>query len=469
MGGAPARRVSWLQPSLARRLLLAQLALLLMMWFVVVGMIIHDAAQGNAMLAEQPRHDMIAAVADQLADLPARQRQALAALDTFQRADTGVGRDGPWTLVMLVRQQGRLIYASPEVPLSLQGPAGGAVTRVQAGGFEWRVRSSRSPHGTDVTLAQRTDSLEIAIEFNSRGYMLLPLMVSLPLLAFPAWLSVRLALRPLRQVSEAIASRGPHDLSDLQAEVPHRELQPGLAALNGLLARLRAGAARERDFIANAAHELRTPLAALRVNIEAMRPHTSDPAQRELLNGTLSSVRRAARLVAQLLALSRSETLGGTPRPLMLNELAQDSLAALAPLAMRGGVELELDDGGPVRVMGERDALMSVIDNLIDNAIKYSPPGATVTVGVHAAGGQARLVVRDRGPGIPPALRGQVFERFYRAPHQHTPGSGLGLSIVQAVLASHGGAIVLDEAPGGGLLAAVTLPLAPFIDSSSGL
>jgi len=314
---------------------------------------------------------------------------------------------------------------------------------------------------TRVVLAEPS-VWRLAVTVLSRGYYLLPLVISLPFLVFPAWLSVRLALRPWRQVSRETAERGPDDLTPLSYTPPHKELKPMVQSINSLLLRVRDSTTRERSLIADAAHELRTPLAAMRVNVEALKEQSSDEGQRELMANLLRSNDRAARLVGQLLQLMRSDAVATNALPVMLSldGLVQDRLAMIEGLARARGVELELVCDDAVPVLGERESLVSMIDNLIDNAIKYSPCGATVTVHVAREGARALLTVADTGPGIPPALRERVFDRFFRNPDQTQSGSGLGLAIVKSVVDRHGGDAVLGEAPGGGLLATVRLPLA---------
>lgn len=302
------------------------------------------------------------------------------------------------------------------------------------------------------------------MSINSRGYYLLPLLISLPFLLLPAWLSIRLAMRPWRKVAQEVAARGPRDLRPLAFKPPHGELAALVDNINALLQRVDASAARERSFIADATHELRTPLAAMRVNVEALQRQAHDPRQQELLDGILNSNSRAARLVGQLLRLTRSEVQAGTgepPLPQVLDVLLQDRLAALSGLAQAHGVELELQAAVSLSVLGQRENLVSLIDNLVENAIKYSPRGASVMVSLHAQGNHAVLHVADQGPGIPPYLQARVFDRFFRAPQQVQPGSGLGLSIVASVVAQHGGTIALHRGNGGqGLLVEVCLPLA---------
>jgi len=198
------------------------------------------------------------------------------------------------------------------------------------------------------------------------------------------------------------------------------------------------------------------------VNVEALKEQSTDEGQRELMGNLLRSNDRAARLVGQLLQLMRSDAVlhGDLPVMLSLDALVQDRLAMIEGLASTRGVELELECEGNVPVLGERESLVSMIDNLINNAIKYSPANGRVLVKVASESARAVLTVADQGPGIPPALRERVFDRFFRNPDQTQSGSGLGLAIVKSVVDRHGGEVVLEEAEGGGLLVTVRLPLA---------
>jgi two-component system sensor histidine kinase QseC len=330
-------------------------------------------------------------------------------------------------------------------------------------GQAWRSRSL-AEGGTRVTVLEAGGAWQLFITINSRGYYLLPLLISLPFLLVPAWLSIRLAMRPWRKLAQEVAARGPQDLRPLAFKPPHGELAALVDNINALLQRVDASAARERSFIADATHELRTPLAAMRVNVEALQGQVHDARQQELLDGILNSGNRAARLVGQLLQLTRSEVQAGAgelPRRQALDTLLQDRLAALSGLAQAGDIELELQASVSLSVPGQRESLVSLIDNLMENAIKYSPRGSSVTVSLHAERGQAVLHVADQGPGIAPALYDRVFDRFFRAPQQVQPGSGLGLSIVASVVRQHGGTIQLHSGNGGlGLLVEVRLPLA---------
>jgi two-component system sensor histidine kinase QseC len=262
---------------------------------------------------------------------------------------------------------------------------------------------------------------------------------------------VWLALNPFRRVAEEVAAKGPDDLAPLTFRPKHRELLQMGKSVDGLLGRIREGVDRERRFIADAAHELRTPLAAMRINVEALRQRPHDSADEVLLDGLMHSGDRATRLVSQLLSLMRSDAapVAASQQPLRLDELAQERLAVLGGIARQRNIELELDAPAAVTISGERQGLITLIDNLVENAIKYSPPGSSVLMRVAAdAAGAAQLSVEDAGPGIPPELRERVFERFYRAPDQSQSGSGLGLAIVRAVAGMHHATISLSAPDG---------------------
>ncbi|MDR6522579.1 MULTISPECIES: sensor histidine kinase [Variovorax] len=462
---AIARRIRrWLQPSLVRRLLFAQIAVAGLLWSATLAFFLYDSNR----LPELVRYDRIflsiMACAQNLAFDPARQQQTLKAFDmALQETSSDFKSDQDRAPVLQVWQQGRLIYNStPSVPL-MHTQMPGRVERVRAGERVWRARAMTSPLLDTRVLLAEPDVLRLNFTIEHRSYYLLPLAISLPFIVFPAWLSVMLALRPWRQVTKETAERGPADLSPLTFEPPHKELQPLVNGINGLLRSVRDRASRERGLIADAANELRTPLDAMRMNVEALKAQTADPGQRELMANLLRSNDRAARLVGQLQQLMRSDEMprDASPATLAFDELVQDRIRLVEALARARGIALEFthDEATPVAVHGERESLVSMAGNLVENAIKYSPDGGMVKVRVWREASEAVLQVTDEGPGIPPALRERVFDRFFRNPDQTQSGSGLGLAIVRSVLEKHGGRIALSDGEGGrGLCATVWLP-----------
>jgi two-component system sensor histidine kinase QseC len=458
----------WTQPSLGRRLLLAQMMVLTALWTLLIVGLLVAAHRDNDLLNSKPVFHLALSIADNLAHAPEQRLQSLKAFNDALMSEYGDGgEDGSFAPAFFVWQGGQSIYRSwPNLP-DVRNQELDTVENVEVGGKVWRMRTSRSAT-TDVEVAIAIPDLhQLFITFNSRGYYLLPLLVSLPFLAFPAWWSVRVALRPWRRVSEEISTRGPSDLTPLTFQPRHAEIKPFLRSINTLLGRVRNSAARERSLIADAAHELRTPLAAMRINVEALHQQASDPRQRDLMQGLLRSNQRATRMVQQLLQLMRADATAdaGMPQPLRLDTLVQDRLAELDGIAAAAGVELELAAAPALVVLGEREGLVSMVDNLVDNAIKYSPHGSTVSVRLGVAGTGAVLSVADAGPGIDRQWRERVFDRFFRVPDQAQSGSGLGLAIVQNVVLRHGGQVLLLDAPQGGLLVQVILPLAGAEDA----
>lgn len=449
------------RPTLVRRLMIAQMLMLSVLWSLAVAYVLLEGTGENSNVGRGVLRAIIS-VADNLADQPARQRQSLRLLDAALREEFDDGDVPELAPRILVWRDGQLIYKSADAPSGIRSAGPEQMEVVYVKGQAWRSRSL-TEGATRVTVLEAGGAWQFFITINSRGYYLLPLLISLPFLLLPAWLSIRLAMRPWRKVAQEVAARGPQDLRPLAFKPPHGELAALVDNINALLQRVDTSAARERSFIADATHELRTPLAAMRVNVEALQGQTHDPRQQELLDGILNSGNRAARLVGQLLQLTRNEVQaeGGERLPQVLDLLLQDRLAALSGLAQAGDIELELQASVSLRVPGQRESLVSLIDNLVENAIKYSPRGSSVTVSLHAERKQAVLHVADQGPGIAPELYERVFDRFFRAPQQGQPGSGLGLSIVASVVRQHGGSIQLHRGNGGvGLLVEVRLPLA---------
>ncbi len=449
------------RPSLMRRLLLAQMMLLTALWSAGLILLATESSRDTVVLDSTAQFDALLAMADSLIDKPVRLRQVMQKADLASVSGDNVGDMPNFTPKFVLEHRGRVLYQSDRTPAGVRPARLDRIETIDADGKRWRARSRRSPEtGASVTVIVPADSFDILVTLNSRGIYLLPLLVSLPVLALPAWLSIHLALRPWRKVAAEVASRGPHDLRPLAFRPPHQELAAMADSIDALMQRVSGSAARERAFIADAAHELRTPLAAMRVNVEALQRQTGDLRQQELLQGILRSTRRAGRLIGQLLTLMRSDVQETEDvQPVQLDSLLQDRMAALSGIAHAADVELELLAEHNVQVLGRRDSLISLIDNLVENAIKYSPGGATVSVCLEASAERALLLVRDRGRGIPSELRNRVFDRFYRDPNQTETGSGLGLAIVKSVVLQHGGTIVLCDAPDGpGLLVKASLP-----------
>lgn len=281
-------------------------------------------------------------------------------------------------------------------------------------------------------------------------------IVSQVLLIFVAaaavFFGVRRGLAPLTDLRREISARSMRDLHPVDAGRAPVEVAPLVAALNQLMARVQSGIAAQRRFVADASHQLRTPLAVLRVQAdEALRQH-DETALRAVVARLADQTRATSRLVAQLLALAhaeRSAELPGWTESVDLAAVGRDVCTELAPGAIARGVDLgfEGDDGPFVR--GAPALLHELLVNLVDNAVRYAGPHSRVTVSARECDGQAELCVEDDGPGIAPAERTRVLDRFYRIPGTPGEGSGLGLAIVAEIAREHGASLELCDGAGG--------------------
>jgi len=288
-----------------------------------------------------------------------------------------------------------------------------------------------------------------------------PLAAALPALALAVWLGVGAGLRPLGALRRELGRRGPQDLAPLQPAHAPSEIAPLVDELNRLFARIGEALERERRLTADAAHELRTPLAVMSTQAQVARRAASDAARAEALDALVAGAERAARLVEQMLTLARLESgqPPGAAQSVALRPLARAVLAEAAPFALGKGIELALDEGDAVPVPGHRALLEVLLRNLVDNAVRYTPAGGAVRVAIGADRSRALLEVVDDGPGVPAQALGRLGERFHRLAPEQERGSGLGLSIVRRIAELHGGRVRFSPGAGGrGLAVRVELP-----------
>lgn len=328
---------------------------------------------------------------------------------------------------------------------------------VDRDGMRWRVFATRgAERDIQVYVAEQLAARHAIVRAVLRS-LLAPAALAVPLLALGVWWAVRRGSAPLRQLQAQLAQRQPQALEPVQLPDAPAEMQPMVAALNALFARIGALVASERRFTADAAHELRTPIAAIRTQAQVALGASTDAERRQALAATLEGCDRATRVVAQLLTLSRLEAAADAPalQPVDLAALARRVVADLAPEAIARGQQMALDaPHTPCPVPGDATLLAVLLRNLVDNAVRYSPPGATVQVAVLAAapGQGVRLSVDDSGPGLSEAERARLGERFFRVLGSGQDGSGLGWSIVRRIAALHGAALEVARSPAlGGL------------------
>ncbi|TAJ79793.1 MAG: two-component sensor histidine kinase [Gallionellaceae bacterium] len=314
-------------------------------------------------------------------------------------------------------------------------------------GQRWRVFSTwDDAHRNLIHVAERGEARD-ELARDIAGNLLEPLWFSLPLLALLLWIAVAHGLRPLVKIGDELAQRAPDNLAALDAGAAPREVTPLIGRLNDLFARIESSMQKERRFTADAAHELRTPIAGIKAQAQVARGAADAEERIRALDNAILGCDRAAHLIEQLLTLARIDTLGDeASQPCRLRTLAAEVIAAIAPAALSQQVRLELAEGEEVPVRGDPPLLRILLRNLIDNAVKHTPAGTAVQINIAQVEGESSLSVTDNGPGIAQAELARVSERFYRPVGTQASGSGLGLSIVKRIAEIHGASLQL--APG---------------------
>lgn len=363
-----------------------------------------------------------------------------------------------------VFHEGRLALRSasaPLAPLVQDGRAAEGFHTVRVGEQRWRVFAARG--------AERDILVFVGEDLRARESILMavlrsafwPVAVALPLLALAGWWAVRRGLAPLRSLGAALAARRPGELQPVQlAEAPPTEMHSLLDALNTLFARIGELLEGERRFTADAAHELRTPIAAIRAQAQAALASNEAGAREHALRQLLAGCDRAARLVQQLLTLARLEADGHQAQVRVdVAEVARGVLADLAPAALARQQALDFESAGDCGVMGDATLLGVLARNLADNAMRYSPAGARIAVRVRREAARVLLQVDDSGPGLPEAELQRLGERFFRGSANEAAGCGLGWSIAQRIAAAHGGTLHAERSGSlGGLRVTASLP-----------
>ena len=328
-------------------------------------------------------------------------------------------------------------------------------------GLRWRVFSAWDP--------QRRVLVQVAEQFYERDELatavarnfVVPFVVTLPVLGLLIWAAVGRALRSLTQVNRQVAARAADNLTPLDAADAPAEIGGLVTNLNQLFARVQGLIEQERHFTADAAHELRTPLAGIRAQAQVARGATDDAERIKALDGVMTGCDRATHAVEQMLTLARlaPDAVSFQPTSVDLGTVLKTTIGDLAPFAVAKDMDIALNDRCGAVVAGDAGLLAILFRNVIDNAIRYSSVGTTVEVETVQTDTDVRVVVRDTGPGIPAEQRANVGRRFYRAPGTRASGSGLGLSIVQRILDLHRGMISFDTpATAVGLEVTIVLP-----------
>lgn len=420
------------RPTLLRRIVGA-----LLLAFALAGtaLLALDFAAFKREMATHPGVQMLAdVIAASLADVP-NARDASLVVHSRARETNQLRRDNamlPGDVEFgLYDAAGRAVFTTPGI-----GSTSAAT--------HWLADSRAGPWRLTLAEPRLTDTTVLGW----LGSDLLPsLLLAFPVVLLPLWIAVRSGMRPLNQLAQHVAARDAQDLSPLDFTPRHDELKPLVSAFEDLLARLRAQLQRERAFVQDAAHELRTPMAVVAAQAHLLAHATSDTERREAAVALDAALQRSAHLSRQLLTLATlDENHHVQAETLDLAALVQQALAHAAARALARGLDLSLESPAALPARVDRTAFESVLNNLVDNALRYVPHGGSITVTLEGGPGHIELRVADDGPGIPPVEREAAFDRFWRgAAGSDVAGTGLGLAIVRQAAARLGGRVRIED------------------------
>ena len=328
---------------------------------------------------------------------------------------------------------------------------------VDDNGAHWRIYSLElEDEGMIIEMGEKM-TLRKALVRHILVDLFVPLLLLVPLVALSLWWGITGGLSTIRALIDQIGRRNPDDLTAIHLKLPS-DLQPLQQSINQLLANLQHSLSAEKRFADNAAHQLRTPLATIKLQLQLLQGAASPAEQKQLLTDLIASTERASRLVGQLLTAARINHQPLSLQQVSLMPLLAQILAEFGPLVKEKRLELALE-GDQAELRADETLLRLLLNNLIDNAVKYTPGGGQILVQVASSGEGARITITDNGPGIAPEARGLVFERFYRVTGAAAEGTGLGLAIVGEIVSRLNGQIALADNPAGrGLQVQVTLP-----------
>ena len=419
--------------SLKQQLIFWLVGLLAVVGMLAGGVSFYFALQeANSLLDHQLRQ--IARSVDEGSQLPAMQTQ-------FQK-ENRAERDRDFVIQ---------VWIANAPPLSSR--PGFNLPRMAVTGFsdlstqnsKWRVYTMIHPHRT-VQVSQGED-VRLGIAIHSAMRVLFPVAVLIPLSWLLVGIVVSRLLKPLEAVTEAAIHRDVTSHTPLPTKNVPEEVAPLIRAMNDLISRLGDALELQRQFLSDAAHELRTPLAALQLQIENLSRNHSHEDLEIRIDEMRRGSQRASHLVGQLLKVARYETQNKAivRSTIHLDTLVKSCIADFIPLADHRGIDLGLTRDDAAVVSGNPEDLRILIGNLIDNAIRYTPEGGKVDVSLNASAHKIVIEILDSGPGIPITLLPRVFDRFFRAAGQETEGSGIGLAIVKAIAQRESVKVVLEN------------------------
>lgn len=347
-------------------------------------------------------------------------------------------------------QSGRLLLGNEKIPaVSITDAASQIFAVLQLGDRSARALTTRFDTSAGILIVTAVDlgsGSEPAARFGLMSTLLWD-FVQLDITLVLVWIGIQVGLRPMRKLRDEIARRSPLDLRPIDDSSVPREIAPVVVTLNRLFQMLRTSVQSQQQFIANTAHQLRTPITGMQAQLDLLAAEPAAAPIKGRLTTLQEAIRHLAHSANQLLSLARADptvNLAAKNRSVSLTTIAEEVIAKFFDRALKAGIDLGAEVQ-PVTVMADPSLLDDLLSNLVDNALKYTPGGGSVTVSVGERSGKPYLQVEDTGPGIPPSERERVRQRFYRLPNSPGHGSGLGLAIVEEIAGLYGATVSIDS------------------------
>ncbi len=455
----------WYRPTIARRILIAALIAFMLTFVVITIFNVYQIFRNQDGALDVSRKAFVESLGQSLAQYETDE-QIRAAAEGIQRMIVAQALEAkqPSTARILVwSHDGRQIYASIHLPQQQPSELASAASDFNWEGLRYSVTSVVSPRYTvEVLDSMPKHTTYKLIMRDLLSDLLLKMAIAFPLVLFPIWFAIHSGLRPLDALTDTLRHRSIDDLTPIASNMQYEELKPVSKAINDLLERLRSKIQQEQSFVHDAAHELQTPLAVIATQTHLLAVATMIDERAEAHRNAEHAIKRAGHLVRQMVALARLDS--DRQDELKTIDVAVEVrklLASLIPDALAKSIELTLDSPDCVMLYGDKSALLSIVGNLVDNALRYSNEGGRIQVEIESSDGIITLCVHDNGSGIRLEYRERVFDRYFRVAGTDVSGSGLGLSIVKQAVARMQGKIYLEDGMDGrGCTFMVKLPTA---------
>jgi len=427
-----------------------------LLWFLLVAVV------ATALLQAGMAYRAALAEADELFDIQMRQ-MALSLSPGIPEGGqltpgAGPGDDDQFDFLVQVWTSDGLSLFRSTTHAALPQRAVLGYSTIQARGTTYRLYSFDT--GAQVIQVAQDEHVRQTMAAKLALRTVLPTLALVPLLMVLVWWVVSSSLAPVARVRQQVAARDVDELGELAEDRLPDEIRPLVQELNLLFRRVTQAFEAQKNFVADAAHELRTPLAALKLQVQSLRRAADDVSREVAITRLNAGIDRASRLIEQLLVLARQQSAAQTQTSIVdLSDIVKQVLAELMPLAEARQLGIDTQLSVAAAVSGQPEALQILVRNLIDNAIKYTPVSGQIRVALQVEAGYARLTVEDSGPGIGPEERSRVLDRFYRVTGSEVSGSGLGLAIVKTIADGHRAQVTLDQSvEQGGLRVTVQFP-----------